>query len=106
MKTSRKCVWILSFLIFRKAEIQMGRTYMRVYAILFGTLIGFTTYFYTIQDMKAKMQTEAVQLEYIGGAPGGYKGSKAKNEAEVTSKWTIVLILDIKRMEKLLCEKI
>ena len=64
----------------------MGRTYMRVYAILFGTLIGFTTYFYTIQDMKAKMQTEAVQLEYIGGAPGGYKGSKAKNEAEVTSK--------------------
>ena len=77
----------------------MGRTYMRVYAILFGTLIGFTTYFYTIQDMKAKMQTEAVQLEYIGGAPGGYKGSKAKNEAEVTSKWTIVLILDIKRMK-------
>ena len=72
----------------------MGRTYMRVYAILFGTLIGFTTYFYTIQDMKAKMQTEAVQLEYIGGAPGGYKGgSKAKNEAEVTSKWNIVLIL-------------
>ena len=67
------------FLIFRKAEIQMGRTYMRVYAILFGTLIGFTTYFYTIQDMKAKMQTEAVQLEYIGGAPGGFKGKKAKN---------------------------
>ena len=54
------------FYFFRKSEIQMGRTYMRVYAIVFGVLIGFTTYIYTIQDMKAKMQTEQVQLEYIG----------------------------------------
>ena len=78
-----KILYIVPFFIFRKAEIQMGRTYMRVYAIIFGVIIAATTYVYTIQDMKAKMATEKVQLEYIGGTP--YK-TKGQNEAEIKSK--------------------